>query len=61
MRREQNRGRFQSKAERSLAHGLSEVRRTASVLKHSDSIRDQACQLFRSVQNEDSFETDQSR
>ena len=53
MRREQNRGRFQSKAERNLAHGLGEVRRIASVLELSDSVRDQACQLFRSAQNED--------
>ena len=53
MRREQNRGRFQSKAERNLAHGLGEVRRIASALDLSDSVRDQACQLFRSAQTED--------
>jgi len=53
MRREQKRGRFQSKAERNLGHGLSEVRRIASVLEIPNSIRDQACQLFRSAQNED--------
>ncbi len=53
MRREQIRGRFQSKAERNLAHGLGDVRRIASVLELSDSVRDQACQLFRSAQNED--------
>lgn len=53
MRREQNRGRFQSKAKRNLAHGLGEVRRVASVLGLSDSVRDQACQLFQSAQNED--------
>jgi transcription initiation factor TFIIB len=53
MRREQNRGRFQSKAERNLAHGLGEVRRIASALELTDSVRDQACQLFRSAQNED--------
>jgi len=53
MRREQTRGRFQSKAERNLAHGLGEVRRIASVLELSDSVRDQACQLFRSAQTED--------
>ena len=53
MRREQTRGRFQSKAERNLAHGLGEVRRIASVLELSDSVRDQACQLFRSAQSED--------
>jgi transcription initiation factor TFIIB len=53
MRREQTRGRFQSKAERNLAHGLGEVRRIASVLDLSNSARDQACQLFRSAQNQD--------
>lgn len=50
MRREQTRGRFQSKAERNLAHGLGEVRRIASVLELSGSVRDQARQLFRSAQ-----------
>ena len=53
MRREQNRGRFQSKAERNLAHGLGEVRRITSALELTDSVRDQACQLFRSAQNKD--------
>ena len=53
MRREQSRGRFQSKAERNLAHGLNEVRRIVSRLELSESIRDQACQLFRSAQTED--------
>jgi len=53
MRREQTRGRWRSKAERNLAHGLSEVRRLASTLEISESVRDQACQLFRSAQNED--------
>jgi transcription initiation factor TFIIB len=53
MRREQTRGRWRSKAERNLAHGLGEVRRLASAFELSDSVRDQACQLFRSAQNED--------
>jgi transcription initiation factor TFIIB len=53
LRREQTRGRFQSKAERNLAHGLGEVRRIASALGLASSIRDQACQLFRSAQRED--------
>jgi len=53
MRREQTRGRWRSKAERNLAHGLGEVRRLASALELSVSVRDQACQLFRSAQNED--------
>ncbi|ELZ68917.1 transcription initiation factor TFB [Haloferax prahovense DSM 18310] len=53
MRREQSRGRFQSKAERNLAHGLGEVRRIAGALELSESTRDQACRLFRSAQSED--------
>jgi transcription initiation factor TFIIB len=53
LRREQSRGRFQSKAERNLAHGLGEVRRISSALGQSATLRDQACQLFRSAQNED--------
>src|SRR6056297_3815121 len=53
MRREHTRGRFQSKAERNLAHGLGEVRRIASGLELSESLHNQACQLFRSAQNED--------
>jgi len=53
MRREQTRGRWRSKAERNLAHGLGEVRRLASALELSDSVRDQTCQLFRRAQNED--------
>jgi transcription initiation factor TFIIB len=52
MRREQNRGRWRSTAEQNLPHGLGEVRRLASALELSDSVRDQACQLFRSAQNE---------
>ena len=53
MRRLQSRGRFRSKAERNLAHGLGEVRRIVSALDLSESLRDQACQLFRSAQTED--------
>jgi transcription initiation factor TFIIB len=53
LRREQTRGRFQSKAERNLAHGLGEVRRVASALGLGDSVREQACQLFHSAQRED--------
>lgn len=50
--REHSRGRFQSKAERTLTHGLSEVRRIASGLGVAESIQNQACQLFRSAQHE---------
>lgn len=53
MRREQTRGRFQSKAERNLAHGLGEVRRINSAVELSETVRDQACRLFRSAQSED--------
>ena len=53
MRREQSRGRWRSKAERNLAHGLSEVRRLASTLELPESVRDQACQHFRIAQNDD--------
>ena len=52
LRREQARGRFQSNAERNLAHGLSEVRRIVSGLGLAESLRNQACQLFRSAQTE---------
>ena len=53
MRREQTCGRWRSKAERNLAHGLGEARRLASTLELSESVRDRACQLFRSAQSED--------
>ena len=53
MRREHSRGRFGSKAERNLAYGFGEVKRIAGALGLSRSIRDQACQLFRSAQTEE--------
>jgi len=34
------------------SHGLGEVRRISGALELSNSVRDQACQLFRSAQNE---------
>jgi len=52
MRREQTRGRWRSKTEQNLAYGLGEVRRLTSALDLSDSLREQACRLFRSAQNE---------
>ena len=51
LRREHNRGRWRSKAERNLGHGLSETRRVASALDLPTSIRDQACALFRTVRS----------
>lgn len=53
LRREQRRGQFRSKAERNLGHGLGEVQRVVSVLELSETHRERACRLFRSVQNED--------
>jgi len=53
LRREHNRGRWRSKAERNLAHGLTETRRIASALGLPESIRDQACALYRSASSED--------
>lgn len=53
LRREHNRGRWRSTAERNLAHGLAETRRVASALDLPESIRDQACALYRSGSNED--------
>jgi transcription initiation factor TFIIB len=52
LRREHSRGRWRTKAERNLAQGLSEVRRVACADGVSDSVRDQACRLFRSAQDE---------
>lgn len=52
MRREQSRGRWRSKQERNLGHGLTEIQRITSALGLADSVRDQACQLFRTAQNE---------
>ncbi|GGN24969.1 transcription initiation factor IIB [Halarchaeum nitratireducens] len=53
LRREQKRGRFRSKQERNLSHGLGEVQRIGSVLDVDNTLREQACQLFRSAQSED--------
>ena len=53
LRREHKRGRWRSKAEQNLAHGLGEVRRVASVHELSTSARNQACTLFRSAQDAD--------
>ena len=53
LRREQRRGRWRSKWEQNLARGLGEVRRIASCLELGDGVRNQACQLFRSAQEED--------
>jgi len=53
LRREHRRGRWQSKQEKNLATGLIEVRRLVGQLELGRSIRDQACQLFRTAQDAD--------
>ncbi|QKY20547.1 transcription initiation factor IIB family protein [Halolamina sp. CBA1230] len=52
LRREHARGRWQSTQDRNLGHGLTEIRRIASALGLPDSVRDQACQLFRTAQTD---------
>ncbi|WP_222914236.1 transcription initiation factor IIB family protein [Natrinema sp. SYSU A 869] len=52
LRREQSRAQWQSKADRNLAYGLSEVRRIVASLGLASSIHDQACALFRRAQSE---------
>lgn len=52
LRREHRRGRWSGKAEQNLAHGLSEVRRIVGALDLSRSLRDQACQLYRTAATE---------
>nr|WP_226042827.1 transcription initiation factor IIB family protein [Natrinema sp. DC36] len=52
LRREQSRAQWQSKAERNFAYGLGEIRRMVASLGLPQSIRDQACSLFRTAQSE---------
>jgi transcription initiation factor TFIIB len=53
LRREHSRGRWQSKAERNLMHGLSEIQRLTSALDLAASITEQACALFRTAHSKD--------
>ncbi|GAB3022179.1 transcription initiation factor IIB [Natronobiforma cellulositropha] len=53
LRREHGRAQWRSKREQNLAVGLGEVRRITGALGLPKTIREQACQLFRSAQNED--------
>lgn len=50
LRREHARGRFRSKREQNLGHGLGEVKRVTSALGLTDGLRAQACALFRRAQ-----------
>jgi len=52
-RREQRRAKLGSKAEHNQAYGLTQIRRMAGALGLGTSLRDQACQLFRTAQQAD--------
>jgi transcription initiation factor TFIIB len=53
LRREQGRTARKTKREQNRMHAIYELRRLCAGLELSDSVRDQACQLFRSAQAED--------
>jgi transcription initiation factor TFIIB len=53
LRREQGRTARKTKREQNRMHAIFEIRRLCAGLELSDSIRDQACQLFRSAQSAD--------
>jgi len=53
MRRQHNRTKIGSKAERNQVYGFTEVRRLVGALGLSDHVRDRACVLFESAQEED--------
>jgi len=53
MRRQHNRAQVGSKRERNQIYAFTEIRRIVAALGLSDAIRDRACVLFESAQNED--------
>lgn len=53
MRREHNRAKVGSTADRNQIYGFTEIRRLVGVLSLPNDIRDQACVLFESAQNAD--------
>jgi transcription initiation factor TFIIB len=53
MRRQHNRSRIKSKAERNRVYAFGEIRRLVSALDLTDHVRDQSCVLFESAQKED--------
>lgn len=53
MRRQHNRARISTKAERNQVYAFTEIRRLTSTLQLPESIRDRACVLFESAQNAD--------
>jgi transcription initiation factor TFIIB len=53
MRRQHNRAQIATKAERNQVYGFTEIRRVVGQLSLPTDVRDQACALFESAQNED--------
>ena len=53
LRRQHNRSRIKSKAERNRVYAFGEIRRLVSALDLTDHVRDQSCVLFESAQKED--------
>ncbi|QLH84866.1 transcription initiation factor IIB [Halosimplex pelagicum] len=53
MRRQHNRARVDSKAERNKLYAYTEIRRLVSVMSLPTSVRDQSCSLFSSAQSEE--------
>src|SRR6056297_2858365 len=53
MRRQHNRARISTKRERNQVYAFTEIRRLTSALSLPERIRDHACSLFDSAQNED--------
>ncbi|WP_411967712.1 transcription initiation factor IIB [Haloferax sp. YSSS75] len=53
LRRQHNRARISTKRERNQVYAFTEIRRLTSALSLPNHIRDQACSLFDSAQNED--------
>ena len=53
MRRQHNRTKIGSKAERNQVYGFTEIRRLVSALGLSEHVRDRSCVLFESAQDED--------
>ncbi|WP_425498608.1 transcription initiation factor IIB [Natrinema salinisoli] len=56
LRREHNRARISSKADRNQVYGFTEIKRVTALLSLSDSVREQACALFESAQSEGLFQ-----
>ena len=56
LRREHNRARISSKADRNQVYGFAEIRRLTALLSLPDSVREQACALFESAQSEGLFQ-----